>query len=290
MFAGELEILKLLEGIRTDTLNKVFEYITMLGEEIPMVFIIAILYFAFDKKIAQKIFYITVTSLGFNGIIKNIIKLPRPFATNQVSCVRPDTATGYSFPSGHTQNFATWSSVVAMKLKKTWINIVAAILIILVAFSRIFLGAHFPSDVIIGAIVGILFGILGYIGYDKFEDKRKLYFATILILTPFALGFMIKPDMLFADFYKAYGMIIGLLLAVMCEEKYAPLEYDVAWWKKVIRVVLAIVIAFIIKEGIKMLNVFGGTLISLVIDTIRYMLLIFVVFGICPLLFKRFKI
>ena len=73
MFAGELEFLKLLEGLRTDVLNKIFECITILGEEIPMVFIIAILYFAFDKKMAQKIFYITVTSLSCNGIIKNIV-------------------------------------------------------------------------------------------------------------------------------------------------------------------------------------------------------------------------
>ena len=60
------------------------------------------LWFAVDKKLAQQVFFVTATSLSVNGIIKNFAKVPRPF-TKGVSCVRLDTATGYAFPSGHTQ-------------------------------------------------------------------------------------------------------------------------------------------------------------------------------------------
>lgn len=290
MFGAEIEVLKYLQSIRTDVLNTIFEYITILGEETPMVLIIAILYFAYDKCFAQKLFFVTIGSLGFNGIIKNIVKLPRPFASGKVTCVRPETATGYSFPSGHTQNFATWSSVINMKLKEWWLAVITGIMLFLVAFSRVFIGAHFPSDVIFGAIFGILFSVIGCALYDKFENKRKLYLMTAIVFTPFALMFLINADLLYKDFYKVYGMIIGLFLAVMVEEKYAPLQYNISYWKKILRIVIAIIFAYFIKEGIKILDTFNVVQLSLIFNSIGYMLLVFAVFGICPVLFKKCKI
>jgi len=290
MFANEIEILKNLQGLRTGILNKIFEFITIIGEEIPMVLIIIIIYFAFDKKFAQKLCYISVTSLSINGIIKNFVKLPRPFVAGDVTCVRPETATGYSFPSAHTHNFATWSTVLALKLKKFWAAILVGALIILVGFSRMFLGAHYPSDVIVGAILGVLLAIIGSKIYDKVQNKSKLYLATILILTPFAILFLFNANPLYEDLYKFYGMIIGLALGIMFEEKFAPLEYDVTWWKKAIRVVIGIIFAYVIKEICDILNIFQVVQISLLFEIISYFVLVFIICGICPLIFKKCRI
>ena len=153
MMELQIKILKMLEGIRSVFLNNFFEGVTMLGEETLMVLIIVTLWFAIDKRIAQKMFFVTIASMGVNGVIKNIAKVPRPFAGGGVSCVRPETATGYSFPSGHTQCFATWSSLVAVNLKKWWVKLFVAVLIILVGFSRMYLGAHYPGDVIVGVFI-----------------------------------------------------------------------------------------------------------------------------------------
>ena len=286
----EIEILKYFQSIRTESLDKVFEFITMIGEETIMIILIAVLYFAFNKNFAQRLLFVSVASLSVNGILKNIVKMPRPFAKGEITCVRPDTATGYSFPSGHTQTFATSSTVIAQQFKKIWLTIITAFFILLVALSRMYLGAHYPSDVIVGAILGVVIALVGCNIYDKTKNKTKLYFITTLILTPFAIYFLIQADPLFEDFFKIYGMIIGFLLGVMCEEKYAPLEYNVAWWKKVIRVIIAVIIAYVIKEGIKMFDVFGITQISLALDAIRYLVLIFVVFGLYPVFIKKVKI
>lgn len=120
----------------------------MLGEETPMVLIIAILYFAFNKNFAQKLLFITASSRSINSIIKNFVKLPRPFITGEVTCVRPDTSTGYSFPSGHIQNFATWSTVLTLKLEKIWIVPITVVLILLV-----------PDAIRYLALVFIVFGV-----------------------------------------------------------------------------------------------------------------------------------
>lgn len=290
MFGFEMDILKFLEGMRNDFLNTLFEFITVFGEETLLVFLIVTLWFAFDKKFAQKLLFITMASMSVNGVIKNIAQVPRPFASGEVTCVRPETATGYSFPSGHTQNFTTWTSLTAMQLKKKWFTVLVTILILLVAFSRVYLGAHYPSDVVVSVVIGTAFGTIGSIVYDKTENKQKLYIGMTLILTPFAVLFMFDAEPLFEDFYKFYGMVAGIGVAVSFEEKYAPIGYDVSKWKKVLRIVIGIVVAFAVKEGIKVFKVSDIVQLSFVIDAVRYFLLVFAVMGLCPVLFKKCRI
>jgi len=290
MIDYQIEFLRLLEGIRTDFLIGFFESITMLAEETLMIFAVVTLWFAVDKRIAQKLFFVTAFSLGVNGIIKNFVKMPRPFADGKVSCVREHTATGYSFPSGHTQNFATWSTLIALKIKKLSVWIVTVMLILLVAFSRMFLGAHYPMDVIAGALLGVLFATVGNAIFEKTENKNILYIWTIAIFTPFIALFLISPNPLYADFFKVYGMIAGTCVGVQFEEKYAPLNYNIPLFKKVIRVILGIIIALILKAGLKTLFATDIVCLGLVFDAVRYFILLFIMVGLCPLLFKKLKI
>ncbi|MBQ8786399.1 MAG: phosphatase PAP2 family protein [Oscillospiraceae bacterium] len=290
MFDFEIDILKSLEGLRNDFLNTLFESITILGEETLLVLLIVTLWFAFDKKFAQKLLFVTMASMSVNSAIKNFTRIPRPFVSGEVTCVRPDTATGYSFPSGHTQNFSTWSTISAMQLKKRLITIVTVVLILLVAFSRVFLGAHYPSDVIVGVVLGVAFGTAGSIIYDKAENKNTIYFGMTIILTPLAILFMFDAEPLLEDFYKFYGMVAGIPFAVSFEEKYAPLEYNVGKGKKLLRIVIGVAAAFAVKEGIKLLNVTDIVQVSFIIDAVRYFVLVFAVMGLCPLLFKKCRI
>lgn len=289
MFGSELEILKWLEGLRTSFLNVLFESITLLGEETLIILLVVALWFAVDKKLAQQVFFVTATSLSVNGIIKNFAKVPRPF-TKGISCVRVDTATGYSFPSGHTQGFATWSSFFAIKVKKIWLSVLVGVLITLVAVSRLYLGAHYPSDVIVAVVLGVSLSAFGNYLFVKVKDTKKLYLGTFLIMTPFIAYFLYVADPLSADLFKTFGMIGGMVVVSFLDEKTEPLSYEVAWWKKVIRIVLGVVIAVALKEVIKRMNVFEVMQISLFIDAIRYFVVVMAVGVLCPLLFKKIKL
>lgn len=289
MFPFELEFLKWLEGLRTSFLNVFFEGITMLGEETLIILLVVALWFAVDKKLAQQVFFVTATSLSVNGIIKNFAQVPRPF-TKGISCVRVDTATGYSFPSGHTQGFATWSSFFAIKVKKIWLSVLVGVLITLVAVSRLYLGAHYPSDVIVAVVLGVSLSAFGNYLFVKVKDTKKLYLGTFLIMTPFIAYFLYVADPLFADLFKTFGMIGGMVVVSFLDEKTEPLSYEVAWWKKVIRIVLGVVIAVALKEVIKRMNVFEVMPISLFIDAIRYFVVVMAVGVLCPLLFKKIKL
>lgn len=289
MFSFELEFLKFLEGIRTDFLDVLFQGITILGEETLMVLLVVALWFAFDKREAQKVLFITAGSLCLNGVIKNLVKMPRPF-TRGISCVRVETATGYSFPSGHTQGFATWSSLFAIKSKKIWLRALIGVLIVLVGLSRMYLGVHYPSDVVAAIVLGVGISIAGNALFNKIQDTGKIYLAAVIVFSPFFVYFLFKPELLFADFYKTFGMIAGLTLISFLDNKAEPLSYDVSWWKKLLRIIIGIVIAFALKEGIKALNVFDMLQIALVFDALRYFIVVFAVGFLCPIIFKKIKL
>ena len=290
MFGFELDVLLFIQSMRTDLLNMLFQGVTMLGEEIIIVLLVAVLYFCIDKLFAQKLLYTLLTSIGINGIVKNLVKFPRPFSTGKITCVREGTETGYSFPSGHTQSFATTSTTIAKKVKKVWVAIIVGILIALVAFSRLYLGAHYPSDVVVGAVLGITIAIVGSILFDNIKNKKWLYLGTILIELPFVIFFLITPDVEYEDFFKAFGMIVGFLLAVMFEEKYAPLEYNIGTGKKVLRVLIGVALALIVKEGLKLIFVSNLLGVTLLLESLRYGMLIFATLGIGPWIFKKLKI
>ncbi len=290
MFPFELDFLKLLETVRTDVFNVLFESITLLGEETLLIALMAVIYFLYDKQLARKLFIITVLSLTTNSIIKNFVRIPRPFADGKLTCVRPQTATGYSFPSGHTQNFATWSFSLALHFKKHWACILSILLTLLMAFSRMYLGAHYPSDVLVGLLLGISFAVAGSYVCSKTDNIAALSTCALLLLTPFAVYFLIAAEALFADFFKAYGLLAGFLCGTCFEEKYVRLDCTGALWKRFLRVVLAVVLAVLIKTALKKLFACELLRLSLISDAVRYFLLTLIMLGICPLLFQKFKL
>ena len=85
-------------------------------------------------------------------------------------------------------------------------------------------------------------------------------------------------------------MIGGMVAVSFLDEKTEPLSYNVAWWKKLIRIVLGIVFAVALKEAIKFVNVFDVIQISLLIDAVPYFIVVMTVGYLCPLLFKILKL
>lgn len=294
MLAKEIDFLKLLEGLRTGFLNTLFEMITILGEETLIILIVAIIYFAFSKKEAKRLFFIVVTSTAVNTIAKNLVRRPRPFANGEITAIRQETATGYSFPSGHTQNIATLGTYFSERIRKIWFIIIASIVVLLVGFSRMYLGVHYPSDVIVGLLLGIGVTIgFGFL-YDKVKNQNLLMLIMLLVITPFFIAFMFTKDeqalSLSANFYKMYGIFAGLLVGSVFEENLVQYNIEGPIWKKVLRVVIAIGLVFAVKEGFKLIYKGAGIHVKLIMDSIRYFLMLFVGLGVCPLLFKKIKI
>ena len=290
MIPGEINFLIWLEGIRCGFLNFLFEAITILGEELLPVVLISVIYFAFSKELAHRLFFVTISSMSVNNITKNLAKVPRPFSTGKVNPLRVETATGYSFPSGHTQTISTWSTTLAYRFKKWYLVLFASVAIPLVAFSRLYLGAHYPSDVICAMIIGISLSLALNFAFDKVKNRNILYLCAVGAVTPFAVIFFVQGDPVSADLFKVYGMLIGGGLGSLIEGKFVKFDYDVPVWKKIVRTAGGLVLALGIKFGLNFAKYMPNVQLSLLMDSARYFLLVFGVMGLLPLLYKKIKL
>lgn len=292
MFPFELDLLRWISENSSNLLEKIAEYITMLGEETVFIAIVAFLYFVTNKKLGQKLLYVMCGNICLNNTIKNFAKVERPFVVDpSITPARVETATGYSFPSGHTQTMAGWSTTLAAHLKKSWATIVTIILIILVALSRVYLRVHYPSDVVIGAILGVTSALVFGLVYDLKENKLIPLLITSGVYLIFAIIFLFGMDANFADFYKIFGILIGFTVAYAFEDGLVKFDNDGPLWKRIIRFIIGLGIAVGLKMGLKSLfNLFEVSLtIQTILDFVRYFLMAFIALGIYPWIFKKLK-
>ena len=275
----ELEILRHIQSIANPFLDFLFQLITICGEQIVLISIIAVIYWTLDKKFGEYIAYSVLTSVLLNNTIKDIFKMKRPIGEKGIRTLREQTATGYSFPSGHTQSASSFYGAIAIYLKKRAMDIIATIMIILIGFSRLYLGVHYPKDVIVGGILGILTSLICYKLYNKFENKMLLYVITFVIFIP-ALTFAHS-----ADFIKGMGTYLGFIIGIYIEKKYVNFSVETSNGNKIIRVLLGVLILLVLQVGLKYILP-GGTIFSF----IRYLLISSIAIGVYPMVFKKMKI
>ena len=275
----ELEILRNIQSIANPFFDFLFQLITICGEQIVLISIISIIYWTLDKKFGEYIAYSVLTSVLLNNAIKDIFKMKRPIGEEGIRTLREQTATGYSFPSGHTQGASSFYGAMAIYLKRRVMYIIATVMIILIGFSRLYLGVHYPKDVIVGGILGVLTSLICYKLYNRVENKMLLYVITFAIFIP-ALTFAHS-----ADFIKGMGTYLGFIIGIYIEKKYVNFSTEGSTGNKIIRVLLGIVILLVLQLGLKVLLP-SGTIFSF----IRYSLISLVGIGVYPMVFKKFKI
>lgn len=287
-----IDIVVFLQDLRNGFFDFFFSFISFLGEEYVYILIFSIIYYTYDKKMGEFMAITLGLSATVNTIIKNIVAAPRPFQKypDLVENLRPETAGGKSFPSGHTQNFSTVLFSASFFTKKKIFFYVSTTLVIFMMLSRMYLGVHFLEDVIVAAVLGLSISYLMYFVYDKYHSDtvrlHRLYVLFILIILPFIV--YINGE----DFFKSYGLLIGFVMGIMIEKKYVNFTLDVKLMYKVLRVVFGLVIMVGIQQGFKLLfGIFAeeGTDLMNFLNMLRYFLIAFGGFGLYPYLFTKFK-
>ena len=162
---GEI-LLQIQQHLRTDMLTPLMKFVTFLGNGGWFWILCAVVLLAIPK--TRKTGYAAVLSLIFgvivtNLLLKNIVARPRPFAEIEALIPLIAKPTDFSFPSGHTTaSFAVALVMLRMLPKK--IGIPAVVLAALVAFSRLYLGVHYPTDVLAGFVVALVGSSLAVCG------------------------------------------------------------------------------------------------------------------------------
>ncbi len=163
----DFKILYFLNDLHCEALNKMMIFFTNLGDAGIVWILLAIVLLCFKKTRKCGLLILIAMGIGLiigNGLIKNVVKRARPCWLDSSVPLLIKKPLDYSFPSGHT--LASFEAFVMIFLhNKKW-GIVSGLLAVLIAFSRLYLFVHFPTDVLAGAIFGTVISIVTYKMYD----------------------------------------------------------------------------------------------------------------------------
>lgn len=292
-----MEFLKVLESIRTPLLDRLFLLLTFFGEEVMVLAIICFLYWCYNKRLAYRICFTFFTSGLLVQTLKITFRVPRPWIkdpsfTPVQQAVK--TATGYSFPSGHTQCATALYSTLSWNTKKNRNRIICFIIIFSVMLSRMYLGVHTVADVLISFCLTLLLSFGTNYLITRFELLDKNYKITAILLSIISIAVAVYSLVLLknsvidakytADCCKAAGAGIGFSLGWYIESTYIRFnEKSANPSKQVVKFLIGIGISVLLKVGLK--AILGSTIPA---DMIRYFILVLWITIVYPYLIKRY--
>jgi len=263
-----MELLYLLESIRNPVLDAFFSLITYFGDETLFIVFGLLFFWCVDKTEGYYLLSVGLTGNVLNQFMKLIFRVPRPWVKDPdftiVESAR-EGATGYSFPSGHTQTSVGVFGAVARWHKEKAIRAAGIVLCVLVPLSRMYLGVHTPADVGVSVVVALalVFGL--YPLMKKAADDPGLFRILFAAMTVLALGYLafvnlypfgaaVDADNLSHGTKNAYTLL-GCILAVWftyeVEGRYIRFETKAVWWAQILKLALGLGILMGIKAGLK---------------------------------------
>lgn len=222
-----MEILQYFESLRTPFLTNLFRIFTALGEQMVIIAIICAIYWCYNKKLAYRITFGLFASGLLVQTLKITFRIPRPWVRfpnlNPVQEVI-GTATGYSFPSGHTNATTALYSMLFLSTKKVALRIGCVVMILGVGISRMYLGVHTMQDVLVSFLVTLATVILVYqISKITFTNKVRVVIASAIVLASVAV-------LIYAYVLLNQGIIETKYASDVCEAAFAGIGLGIGWY------------------------------------------------------------
>ena len=297
-FAWEMQLMEWLQAhIGTSGFGFwLLSNLSALGEQLLMVAVMGFLYWGLNKEFGKYVGLNILMVNVWNPMIKNVARRLRPYFVPEynVKLLRlvdnsadamDVAAQGYSFPSGHSAGAVTlYGSLAVHEKKRKLLWVLTIVLPLLVGFSRVCMGAHYPTDVLCGWLLGAL--ILALIPWLRRKLPKRWMFNTALLILTLPGFFYCTSN----DYFSAFGMLVGFLLAEPFEERFVKFENTSNLLRCVLRTVGGAAIYFGLNEVLKLpfprelLN--GSGFAAYLVRTLRYAVVIFVVVGVYPMVFR----
>jgi len=249
----QAEILKSIQTISSPFLDYFFISITMLGSSGFYFILIPVFYWCIDKRFGLKLGLVLISSIYINTILKEITKIARPIGYQGVRSIFTQSAGGYSFPSGHAQGSTTVWGIIMVHYHKKWLWYLGIAIVSLVSFSRMYLGVHWPIDIVGGILIGVLVVILSEL-FDNIilesPIKIHLYYKIILsVLIPFIFIILFPHK----DIYEFMGLISGTLAGYFIDQEKYGFTVNTSFKKQIIKFIIGIFVFILIKEVLKLI-------------------------------------
>lgn len=300
-----MELLYWLESIRNPVLDALMLLLTEFGNELLFIATGLVMFWCIDKKQGYFILLTGFFGVYINQFLKITCRIPRPWVLDPeftiVEAAR-EAATGYSFPSGHTQTAVGCFGALAVCRKERWVRVASIILALLVPVTRMYLGVHTPLDVGVSILIALALILILWPLCNRYGTQRQLMYPLMGLLTVMGIAFMLyvtcypfPADMDAANLghavenaYKFLGCALGMWVIYEVDERFIHFDTRTArWWAQIPKLLLGLAVVLGIKSGCKpLLNLlFDGHGIA---HTVRYFLTVVAAGCLWPLTFGWF--
>ena len=297
-----MDFLYLLESIRNPVLDTLMSIVTRLGEETAFLVLALIVFWCVDKK---KGYYIM--TVGFIGTVasqfmKLLCRIPRPWVLDPeftiVESAR-EAATGYSFPSGHSQSAVGTFGGLAVRAKERWLQIAGIAIAVLVPLSRMYLGVHTPADVLVGSAISLVLLLALYPVIFKAGHKGMAILIPVMVAIAVAQLLFVELYSFPADVdahnlesgvknaYTLLGCVLGVCVVYFADYKWVKFSTEGTFWAQFAKVILGLLVVLAVKEGLKspLDLLFAGHMAA---RAVRYFLVVVVAGLAWPMTFRWF--
>jgi membrane-associated phospholipid phosphatase len=248
-----------------------FRAFTFVGDELFFLLFLPLVYWCLDRRLGARVTLLFLISAYVNAVAKVFAAQPRPALYDPRVWAYSDVGGSGGFPSGHTQNtLAVWGYLAA-KVRRTWMWIVAGLLIVLVPLSRLYLGVHFPHDLLGGYIIGALL----LFAYLQWGERGEQWLAGISVGVQLALvaAFSIPLMLIFPseDGVTGGATLLGMGVGFVLQARWIGFEADGVLWKRALRYALGAAVIVGLWAGLR--AAFSGLEPALLFRFIRYALM-----------------
>jgi membrane-associated phospholipid phosphatase len=228
-----------------------FKILTLMGNELFYLVFFPLLYWCLDRRVGARLIILFLFSSFINALAKELAGQPRPFQYDPAVQKLWD-AGGGGLPSGHTQSAVVLWGYLASQWRRAWLWWVAGALIVLIPLSRVYLGVHFPTDLIGGYLLGAALLLL----YLRFEPVTEAWLAgrtmgiqllaaivlpsLLLLLSPRVEGYQIRT----------VASLMGMGAGFVLERRWVRFDAGGSAWKKALRFLAGLVLLFVLREGL----------------------------------------
>lgn len=297
-----MDILYALEKIRTPFWNGIMSAVTQLGGEVIFIVAAVVVFWCVSKWEGYYLMTVAFCGTVLNQFLKLICRVPRPWVRDPnftiVESARAE-ATGYSFPSGHTQNAVGLFGGMARWGGRRWVRLGLTALALVIAFSRMYLGVHTPADVGVSLVLAaaLVLGLYPLMRRAQEKPRYMGYVLAAMLVVSGAFVVFVETCGFPADMdaenlasgignaWKMLGAVAGMTLAWLLDRRYIHFETQAVWWVQVIKVAVGMALLLAIKSGLKapLLALLGHEGLA---GGVRYFLLVLVAGAVWPLVFR----
>lgn len=289
-----IELIQFLQSFSTPALDRIWVFITDIHHENWYILMLPLLLWFYDKRFARYMISVFIISVWSNSLLKDLFGTARP-SPDQVRWIVEESSK--AFPSGHSQGPMMVWGALALEFGTRWFTVIAAALVFLIGFSRLYLGVHWPIDILGGWAIGalLLWGFERTRSFwtgEQMAFARRLLWATVIPLATLVIASVALHDAPAFNTPKdeagyvwiLTGAFLGFWIGSILEERYVGFEpRQGGLLQQILKGIIGVVLVLGIKEGAKLVlpAIAAG-------DLVRYFLVALAATLVAPWLFRRF--